>query len=462
MWTGSASFRRVPLTHWGYTRMLHTTHRGWSVWLAAALLATLLVATGPPAHADHDFEDVPQGHRFHDAISWLAAEGATQGYDNGRIYKPGETMTRQAIASFLYNLAGAPPGPFSSEFDDVPSHHRFHTQISWFAEQDLTDGYANPDGTVSFRPGTEVTRQAAASFLYKAAGEPDGAFSHAFTDIPPGHRFEEAIAWMADEEISVGYADDTFRPTKSVTRQAAASFLYEMSHAGYGVGPGGGGDSAPADVCTDADSGGHVNDLTAASDVTTEQADVDGDGQPDDVTTYRLSDEWWVRFATAAGYTVERTFQVTGSMAPVRPYGHGWIGVERDAVFLVESTSASGENLLVMGLWEDDDGRPCVPAPIDAEHNATFPVHGSMGAPTGVACRDQTGDGRQELVVTQASQRQDGGYDWDSAIWRWNGQAYSTVQGSALEYLGAESGTADSLEQLSGEGRVGFQCESYG
>jgi hypothetical protein len=108
-------------------------------------------------------------------------------------------------------------------FSDVPYGHPFFLDVEWAAAEGVTGGY--PDGT--FRPTTTVSRQAFASFLYRAAGEPAfTAPAHAsFPDVPTSHPFFEAIEWAKSERIIGGYADGTFRPTVGVSRQAAAQWL---------------------------------------------------------------------------------------------------------------------------------------------------------------------------------------------------------------------------------------------
>ena len=98
--------------------------------------------------------------------------------------------------------------------------------------------------TARSSPTAPVSRQAMASFLYKAtdanrgpsgpntppvcglpAGFAPAAGPPTFTDVPPGHTFCPSITWLAAEEISTGYEDGTFRPAVAVSRQAMASFL---------------------------------------------------------------------------------------------------------------------------------------------------------------------------------------------------------------------------------------------
>lgn len=108
------------------------------------------------------------------------------------------------------------------KFTDVPPSHQFFADIGWLVDEQITTGF--PDFT--FRPGRSVTRQAAMAFLYRLAGEPAGPFPDpGFSDVPPGHAFREEIAWAVDEDIAGGFPGGTFRPGAAVTRQAMAAFL---------------------------------------------------------------------------------------------------------------------------------------------------------------------------------------------------------------------------------------------
>jgi probable HAF family extracellular repeat protein len=179
-----------------------------------------------------DFSDVPLDHPFLPDISWMATRRIAGGFLDGT-FRPGETVTRQAAAAFLYRLAGSPAGADptcgSAPFDDVGVDHPFCGEIAWLAGEGIADGY--PDG--GFHPDGTVTRQATAAFLYRLAGNPNGdppiCSGAPFADVDASHPFCREIEWMADAGISDGYPDGTFRPAAPVTRQAASAFLHRFS-----------------------------------------------------------------------------------------------------------------------------------------------------------------------------------------------------------------------------------------
>ncbi len=88
-----------------------------------------------------------------------------------------------------------------------------------------------------FYPTTPVTRQAMAAFMYRAAGSPAPDKSSKcgtkdsqgpFSDVKSSHEFCKEIEWMVKKGIATGYADNTFRPTAGVKREAIAAFLYRL------------------------------------------------------------------------------------------------------------------------------------------------------------------------------------------------------------------------------------------
>ncbi|WP_050994840.1 S-layer homology domain-containing protein [Arthrobacter sp. TB 23] len=115
----------------------------------------------------------------------------------------------------------------ATTFRDVPSTSQFYTEITWLADQEISTGW--PDGT--FRPLQSVARDAMAAFLYRLAGEPayTAPKQSWFTDVPVGTKFYKEIHWLASEGITTGYPDRTFKPLSSVNRDAMAAFLYRFS-----------------------------------------------------------------------------------------------------------------------------------------------------------------------------------------------------------------------------------------
>jgi hypothetical protein len=130
-------------------------------------------------------------------------------------------------------------------FSDVPFDSRFATEIGWAVDNDIVAGYADR----TFRPTTSVSRQAMAAFLYRLnqlVGGPTAGGAPGFTDVGATHRFATEIGWLVANGIAEGFDDGSFRPTAPVSRQAMAAFLQRYS--ALVGGPGGGGTPGFTDV----------------------------------------------------------------------------------------------------------------------------------------------------------------------------------------------------------------------
>lgn len=51
----------------------------------------------------------------------------------------------------------------------------------------------------------------------------------AFTDVPPGHKFFDALQWANKEGIAFPFADGTFKPDSNATRGQVIQFLYRAN-----------------------------------------------------------------------------------------------------------------------------------------------------------------------------------------------------------------------------------------
>ncbi|MCC5951363.1 MAG: S-layer homology domain-containing protein [Acidimicrobiia bacterium] len=168
------------------------------------------------------FIDVSIDNPFCRDIEWAADNNVATGWPDGT-YRPLVAQSRQAMAAFLWRLADSPdPEPGFPTFPDVPESNPFHAAISWLAQEGVVTGFE--DGT--FRPADPISRQAMAAFFWRFDGEPEPAPGFpTFSDVPETSQFFTAISWMAQEEITTGFPDGTFRPTNDTSRQAMAAFV---------------------------------------------------------------------------------------------------------------------------------------------------------------------------------------------------------------------------------------------
>lgn len=184
------------------------------------------------------FTDVPATSQFCTPIEWMVASGIASGYADGS-FRPGTSVSRQAMASFLYKYSGQPAITLTTPyFADVPAGHPFYWPIQWMAESGLSTGSPNPaGGKPLYKPADTVTRQAMAAFLWRNADQPGTELTEPFfADVPVGHPFTSSVQWMAETGLSTGTPNPPgkplYKPTLAVSRQALAAFLFRYDALG--------------------------------------------------------------------------------------------------------------------------------------------------------------------------------------------------------------------------------------
>jgi hypothetical protein len=143
----------------------------------------------------------------------------------------------------------------SSNSSDVAAGVTFSAQVA------AVDASGPPTGTVTFRDGTAVlgaavvseglaqlTTSALAPGAHSVTATYNGDATYAistsailnqqvdFSDVRTGAPFYADIYWLTEHKITTGFADGTFRPATSVTRQAFAAYLYRYAHGGTDAG----------------------------------------------------------------------------------------------------------------------------------------------------------------------------------------------------------------------------------
>lgn len=172
------------------------------------------------------FDDVGFEHPFLWEISWLAGENITTGYADGTC-PPAAPVSRAAMAAYLHRFAGSPAfsAPTVATFADVPTDHPFFIEVEWLADENITTGYAN--GT--YRPAAPVSRAAMAAYLYRFAGSPPATPEPTFADVDETHPFFAEIGWAAEEGIVQGSYVEQAGFFGLVYRPAAATSRQAMA-----------------------------------------------------------------------------------------------------------------------------------------------------------------------------------------------------------------------------------------
>lgn len=184
----------------------------------------------PTAPTEPVFSDVEPDNMFFTEIQWVAQQGIAQGWPDGT-YRPLADIERGAMAAYIFRFAAPQDyqAPEVSPFEDVPTTHQFYREIAWMHEAGIAHGWE--DGT--FRPQQGATRDAIAAFFYRLSGaqEYQAPATSPFADVSTEHPFYTEIAWLAEQKVSTGWPDGTYRPDQPTQRDAIAAFLYRFDRA---------------------------------------------------------------------------------------------------------------------------------------------------------------------------------------------------------------------------------------
>ncbi|MHA7142680.1 S-layer homology domain-containing protein [Arthrobacter sp. Sr33] len=195
-----------------------------------------VVAPSTTAFPARSFNDVPPTLQFSEEISWLASTGISTGWtgrDGTATFRPVTPIARDAMAVFIYRLAGSPEytPPAISPFADVPTDNVYYKEIAWLAAEKISTGWPQDDGSRIFRPLSPVARDAMAVFLYRFAdrGALEDTAAAPFEDVPTDNVYFKQISWLASTGISRGWTSadgtSTFKPYAAINRDAMAAFM---------------------------------------------------------------------------------------------------------------------------------------------------------------------------------------------------------------------------------------------
>lgn len=186
------------------------------------------------------FTDVKKGDKFYKEISWMASSGLSTGTKqaNGTYkYFPADSVSREAMAAFLYREAKASyKGPKVSPFADVKPGDKFYNEITWMYKQGISTGTKQPSGKPLFKPKDGISREAMAAFMYRidTKAKPKAPAASPFADVKKSDKFYKEIAWMYSTKLSTGTKQASGKPRyeakSNVSRAAMAAFLYRKAH----------------------------------------------------------------------------------------------------------------------------------------------------------------------------------------------------------------------------------------
>ena len=187
------------------------------VGLIVALTAALLVGTTSQVGAVAGFGDVSEGTWYTDAVQWSVDNNIT-GVE-GPCFDPDAAVSRGETAVWIYNMENQPDAGERHSFTDVTDASQ-DDAISWMANNEITTGTS----PTTFAPDETLKRGQVAAFLHRLADEPP-APPHNFSDVVASWQ-QDAVSWMANNEITTGTSPTTFAPDETLKRGQLITFLY--------------------------------------------------------------------------------------------------------------------------------------------------------------------------------------------------------------------------------------------
>jgi hypothetical protein len=115
--------------------------------------------------------------------------------------------------------------PWVNPFLDVLERDWFYADVEYAYSKGLMTGISS----TAFNPQGKMNRAMLVTILYRYAtqtvGVPYAPSTNAFTDVPEGQWYSDAIAWAAANGIVNGDGDGRFAPEEYITREQLAAVL---------------------------------------------------------------------------------------------------------------------------------------------------------------------------------------------------------------------------------------------
>ena len=202
---------------------MRRTSRTRSVLTLVIATSISLAAVAPGiAGAKTGFGDVADDAYYTEAVAWMVSAEITTGIETG-CFGPSLPVTRGQVATFLHRLDGSlgnEPVSADHPFVDVTASYQ-QDPVGWLFGEGLTTGVS----PTLFAPQNSITRGDFAVLLWRYAGSPTPQANAPFVDVTKSYQ-RQAVAWMAEQDITTGTSPTTFEPDGRVTRAQAAAFLF--------------------------------------------------------------------------------------------------------------------------------------------------------------------------------------------------------------------------------------------
>ncbi|MCH5352850.1 MAG: S-layer homology domain-containing protein [Acutalibacter sp.] len=174
------------------------------------------------------FTDVSADEWYAKAVEYVQEAGLFSGKGDGT-FDPDGSMNRAMMVQVLANATeNYRSGVYSADimpYSDVDDRAWYGHAIHWATDYQIASGKGNK----TFAPLAAITREEAASMLFRYAQRTQNDTSHkgtALKDFSDGKSVSSwavnAMDWAVENGILKGYPDGTLRPGRTITRAEAA------------------------------------------------------------------------------------------------------------------------------------------------------------------------------------------------------------------------------------------------
>ena len=185
-------------------------------------------------YKDIDFTDV-KGHWAKDYITYLAARDVISGMTQAT-FAPNSNITRAQFVQILANLSGADLSSYgdnkASSFSDVSENAWYAKAAAWAADKGIAAGIKNKDGSASFSPDANISRQDMAVMILRYTEKTGG---HSLTATSKAAFFsdgsqiadyaKEAVTQLQQAGLLNGKTSSEFAPKNNATRAESAKMI---------------------------------------------------------------------------------------------------------------------------------------------------------------------------------------------------------------------------------------------
>lgn len=165
------------------------------------------------------FPDMVRGSWYTEPVQMIYSKGIIKGFPDGT-YRPQTTITRAEAITMVGRALKWEPTTKPHVFKDVQKDSYAASFINTAHDLNYIEGF--PDG--NFRPNAPITRGDMA-IVMQAAFKLTGQDKTAFTDVPKGMYYYDAVQKTYSNNIVKGYKDNTFRPRNPITRAENAEMI---------------------------------------------------------------------------------------------------------------------------------------------------------------------------------------------------------------------------------------------